>query len=83
MNSGTGCEDNTSSSGHLLNTLDVFERIMNNGSSYNKMLEYVKQLPAVLPRSHANLVIFAALTGLRPVEACNSVRQFIKTCPII
>jgi hypothetical protein len=47
------------------NTLDVFERIMNNGTSYNKMLEYIKQLLTVLPRSHANVVIFAALTGLR------------------
>jgi len=56
------------------NTLDIFERIMNNGTSYDKMLEYIKQLLAVLPRSHANVVIFATLTGLRPVEACNSVR---------
>jgi hypothetical protein len=56
------------------NTLDIFERIMNNGTTYDKMLEYVKQLVAVLPRSHANVVIFGTLTGLRPVEACNSVR---------
>jgi hypothetical protein len=56
------------------NTLDVFERIMNNGTTYSKMLEYVKQVLAVLPRSHANIVIFGTLTGLRPVEACNSVR---------
>ena len=55
-------------------TLDIFERIMNNGTSYDKMLEYVKQVLAVLPRSHANVVIFGTLTGLRPVEACNSVR---------
>jgi hypothetical protein len=60
------------------NTLDIFERIMNNGTSYNKMLEYVKQVLAVLPRSHANVVIFATLTGLRPVEACKSV-QLIHT----
>jgi hypothetical protein len=38
------------------------------------MLEYVKQVLAVLPRSHANVLIFGTLTGLRPVEACNSVR---------
>ncbi len=30
------------------NTLDVFERIMNNGTDYNKMLEYIKQILAVL-----------------------------------
>jgi len=56
------------------NTLDVFERIMNNGTSYNKMLEYVKQVLAVLPRSHADVIMVGTLTGLRPVEACNSVR---------
>jgi hypothetical protein len=55
------------------NTLDAFERFMNNCTSYDKMLEYVKQLLAVLPRSHANVVLFGTLTGLRPVEACNSV----------
>jgi hypothetical protein len=60
------------------NTLEIFERIMNNGNSYNKMLEYVKQVLAVLPRSHANVVIFGTLTGLRPVEACKSV-QLIHT----
>jgi intergrase/recombinase len=56
------------------NTLDVFERIMNNGTDYNKMLDYVKQILAVLPRSHANVIMVATLTGLRPVEACKSVR---------
>ena len=56
------------------NTLDIFERIMNNGTSYDKMLEYVKQVLAVLPHSHANVIIFGTLTGLRPIEACKSVR---------
>jgi hypothetical protein len=60
------------------NTLDVFERIMNNGTSYNKMLEYVKDILTVLPCSHANVIIFATLTGLRPIEACKSV-QLIHT----
>jgi intergrase/recombinase len=60
------------------NTLDVFERIMNNGTSYDKMLEYVKQVLSMLPRSHANVITFATLTGLRPVEACKSV-QLIHT----
>jgi hypothetical protein len=56
------------------NTLEAFERIMNNGTSYDKMLEYVKRVVSVLPRSHAKVIIFGTLTGLRPVEACNSVR---------
>jgi len=56
------------------NTLDVFERIMNNSTTYDKMLGYLKQILAVLPRSHANVVIFGTLTGLRPVEACKSVQ---------
>jgi hypothetical protein len=56
------------------NTLDIFERIMNNGTTYDKMVEYVKQILAVLPRSHANVVIFGTLTGLRPIEACKSVQ---------
>jgi hypothetical protein len=60
------------------NTLDVFERIMNNRTSYNEMLEYVKHILAVLPRSHASGIIFGTLTGLRPVEACKSV-QLIHT----
>lgn len=51
---------------------------MNNGTSYDKMLEYVKQVLAVLPCSHANVIIFATLTGLRPIEACKSV-QLIHT----
>ncbi|MDQ3872374.1 MAG: hypothetical protein M3258_02045 [Thermoproteota archaeon] len=60
------------------NTLDVFERIMNNGTTYDKMLEYVKQILAVLPRAHANVITFGALTGLRPFDACKSV-QLIHT----
>jgi hypothetical protein len=56
------------------NTLDVFERIMNNGTNYSKMLEYIKQVLSMLPRSHANVITFATLTGLRPVESCNSVQ---------
>ena len=51
---------------------------MNNGSSYDKMLEYVKRVLSVLPYSHANVIIFATLTGLRPIEACKSV-QLIHT----
>ena len=42
--------------------------------NYSKMLEYVKQILAVLPRSHVNVIIFGTLTGPRLVEACNSVR---------
>jgi hypothetical protein len=38
------------------NTLDIFQRIMNNGTTYNKTLEYVKQNLAVLPRFHATTV---------------------------
>jgi len=60
------------------NTLYVFERIRNNGTSYNKMIEYIKQILAVLPSSHANVIIFRTLTGLRPVEACKGV-QLIHT----
>ena len=60
------------------NTFDVFERIMNNDTTFNKMLEYVKQILAVLPSSHANVIVFGTLTGLRPVEACKSV-QLIHT----
>ena len=60
------------------NTLDVFERIMNNGTTYDKMLEYIKQVLSMLPRSHVNVIMFATLTGLRPVEACKSV-QLIHT----
>jgi hypothetical protein len=60
------------------NTLDVFERIINSGTSYDNMLKYVKQVLAILPRSHANVVIYGTLTGLRPIEACKSV-QLIHT----
>jgi hypothetical protein len=56
------------------NTLDVFEIITNNGTTYDKMLVYVKHVLSMLPRSDASVIMFATLTGLRPVEACNSVR---------
>lgn len=56
------------------NTLNIFQQIMNNGTTYDKMLECVKQILAVLPSSHANVIIFATLTGLRPIEACKSVQ---------
>ena len=56
------------------NRLDVFERIINTDNSYNKMIEYVKEILAILPRSHANVILFGTLTGLRPIETCNSVR---------
>jgi hypothetical protein len=60
------------------NTLDVFQRIMNNGTTYNNMLNYVKQVLAVLPLSHASVGMFGTLTGLRPIEVCKSV-QLIHT----
>ena len=72
MRSRTNCEDSISSWSST-NTLDIFERIMNNRTSYDKMIEYVKQVLSMLPHLHANVIMFATLTGLRPIEVCSSV----------
>jgi intergrase/recombinase len=56
------------------NTLNIFESIINSDNTFDKMLEYIKQVLELLPRSHANVILFDALTGLRPNEACHSIR---------
>jgi hypothetical protein len=55
-------------------SLQAFERFFNPDLSLDVMLSKVKGMMEVLPPHMAAVVRFACLTGLRPSEACESVK---------
>jgi Archaeal phage integrase len=55
-------------------SLQAMERFFNPALSLESMLSKVKEMIRVLPANMAAIIKFAVLTGLRPVEACESVR---------
>jgi len=57
------------------NGVDTFHKILNDKNDYNTMLEWVKQTYQNLPTRYGNLLLFNTLTGLRPAEACESIKM--------
>jgi hypothetical protein len=50
------------------------QRFFNPELSLDKLLDKIREMIRVLPDNMAEIVKFACLTGLRPSEACESVR---------
>jgi len=44
-----------------------------NNDNINKMIRWVKEAMAQLPKKYSNILLFAALTGLRPSECWHSI----------
>jgi intergrase/recombinase len=55
-------------------SLQAFERFFNPELTFDVMLQRVRGMIRMLPARMAAVVRFACLTGLRPAEACESVR---------
>jgi hypothetical protein len=55
-------------------SIQALQRFFNPGLSLDAMLDVVRKMMQVLPRVMALVVRHAVLTGLRPNEACESVR---------
>jgi hypothetical protein len=56
------------------NSIQSFERFFNPQMSLDHMIDRVRKMMQALPRPMSEIVRFACLTGLRPAEACESVR---------
>jgi hypothetical protein len=50
-----------------------FSLIFDEGKDLNHMLCWLKETYAKLPQKYANILVFNALTGLRPSEACMAI----------
>jgi hypothetical protein len=50
------------------------ERFFNPELSMDKLLDKIREMIRILPEPMGTVVRHACLTGLRPVEACESVR---------
>jgi len=55
---------------------NTFFRIFDNHNNddINKMILWLKEAMAQLPKKYSNILLFAALTGLRPSECWHSIR---------
>lgn len=56
------------------NGIDTFNKILNGKHDYTTMLDWLKQAHNTLPERYGNVLLFNTLTGLRPNEACESIK---------
>ncbi|HET9805464.1 MAG TPA: integrase, partial [Nitrososphaeraceae archaeon] len=56
------------------NGVDTFNKILNGKYDYSSMLDWLKQAYQALPERYGNALLFNSLTGLRPSEACESIK---------
>ena len=55
------------------NSIDTFKNIINEGNSFNVLLEWLKTTSSQISEAHRNILFYCTLTGLRPDEACQSI----------
>jgi hypothetical protein len=55
-------------------SVQTFQNISNAQMDLTSMIAWVKELHSKLPKSYGNILIYDTLTGLRPQEACESIR---------
>ena len=56
------------------NGLEVFNAIMiDSRENYSSMVSWLKDVCSKLPQSYSNILLYNAITGLRPDEACKSI----------
>ena len=56
------------------NSVDTFKKIINEDNSFNRLLEWLKKTSSQISESHKNILFYCTLTGLRPDEACQSIK---------
>jgi hypothetical protein len=56
------------------NSVDTFKKIINEDNSFNSLLEWLKNTSWQISETHRNILFYCTLTGLRPDEACQSIR---------
>ena len=54
--------------------IQVFQNITNADSDFSSMIKWLKDALTKLPQSYANILLFNALTALRPEEAIQSIK---------
>jgi len=53
--------------------LTAFNDIFNSEKTLSTMIHWLKDACSMMPKSYSNILIYDALTGLRPDEACQSI----------
>jgi intergrase/recombinase len=61
-------------------SIDALQRFFNTNLTLDSMMSKVKEMIRVLPRPLGDVIKFACITGLRPAEACESVRLMSGDC---
>ena len=56
------------------NGIDTFNKILNGNHDFTSMLDWLKNTYKLLPERYGNVLLFNTLTGLRPAEACESIK---------
>ena len=56
------------------NGIDTFNKILNGKNDYTSMVSWLKNTYKILPERYGNVLLFNALTGLRPTETCESLK---------
>lgn len=52
----------------------IFLKIVNEDNSFNTLLDWLKDTSSQISEPHRNILFYCTLTGLRPDEACQSIR---------
>jgi hypothetical protein len=55
-------------------SVKIFQNISNPEKDFSSMISWVKESFDKLPTSYGNFLVYDTLTGLRPQEACESIR---------
>jgi hypothetical protein len=55
-------------------SIQIFHNITNIEQDFDSMISWLKDTVKKLPMSYGNILLYDALTGLRPKEACESLR---------
>jgi hypothetical protein len=61
-------------------SVQTFQNISRAQKDLSSMIAWVKELHSKLPKSYGNMLIYGTLTGLRPQEACESIRLLKNDC---
>ncbi len=56
------------------NSVETFKKIINEGNSFDNLLEWLKTTSSQISEAHRNILFYCSLTGLRPDEACQSIK---------
>ena len=60
--------------------VQVFQNLTNVDHDFSSMVKWLKDALTKLPQSYGNILLFNALTGLRPEEAIQSIK-ILHNCP--